>query len=502
MNPLTKLGLLSHYLKWRFTWNRRDTHYERLVAGNPKFMGPRRAAALVPDGSVVMASGLAANARASILYWAVRELFEETGHPRDLTVLSVGGFGGRGKVPGTLEELGQKGLCTRFFSGHLETFKAMLRLAAAGDLELQCIPQGIMALLLEAQGQGETSLTSATGVGTFMDPRVGRGSPVVDPAARQWVSVAKEGLRYEMPKVTVALFNLPAADEEGNLYARGAAMTAECREAALAARRNGGVVIANVGRIVPRGWGEVFLPAEAVDAVVEYPGTEQTGSVPHRKAWSMFTLESDVPEEEAIAKLRFANRLLGITPRRGPVDDAFARLAASTLAENVAPGANVNIGVGLPEEVCRLLHEGGIIDGITFFTETGVIGGLPAPGIYFGAAVCPRRIVSSAEVFRMCKESLDATVLGMLEADSEGNVNVSRRGDGAINAVGPGGFIDFTCAARTVVFVGSWMAKGKMEVEGDRVRVVAAAPPKFVERVSEITFSGAEALRRGQKVFY
>ena len=67
MNPFTKIALLSHYLKWRFTWDRRDTRYERLVPGNPKFMGPRRAAALVPDGSVVMASGLAANARASIL---------------------------------------------------------------------------------------------------------------------------------------------------------------------------------------------------------------------------------------------------------------------------------------------------------------------------------------------------------------------------------------------------------------------------------------------------
>ncbi len=502
MKPSTRIGLLSHLVRWRLNWNRRDTRYQRLVPGNPKFMGPRRAAGLVRDGSVVMVSGLAGNARASILYWAIRELFEETGHPRDLTVLSVGGFGGRGRVPGTVEELGRKGLCTRFFSGHLETFKAMLRLAEAGQLELQCLPQGIMTLLLETQGRGETALTSTTGVGTFIDPRVGRGSPVVDPAARQWVSVENDRLRYEMPRVNVALFNLPAADEDGNLYARGATMVAECREAALAARRNGGVVLANVGRIVPRGFGEVFLPADAVDAVVEYPGTEQTGSIPHRKAWPLFTTESDVPEEEAIEKLRFINRFLGVTPRRSAVDHALARLAASVFADNVEPGAYVNIGVGLPEEVCRLLHEGGVVDDITFFTETGVIGGLPAPGIFFGAAVCPRRMISSAEVFRMCRERLDVTILGLLEADSEGNVNVSRRGDGALNAVGPGGFIDFTCAARTVIFVGSWMARGKMSVRGERMQVVEAAPPKFVHRVSEVTFSGAQALGRGQKVFY
>ena len=39
----------------------------------------------------------------------ILENFLETGGPRDLTILSIGGQGGRGKVPGTIDELGRDG---------------------------------------------------------------------------------------------------------------------------------------------------------------------------------------------------------------------------------------------------------------------------------------------------------------------------------------------------------------------------------------------------------
>jgi propionate CoA-transferase len=465
-------------------------------------MSPREAAALIRDGSVVMLSGLGSLARPSVIYWAMRELFEETGHPSNLTVMSVGGIGGRGKVPGTAEELGQAGLCTRYFSGHLETVKAMLRLADAGKLELQCIPQGIMTLLLDAQTRGEDAITLETGIGTFMDPRVGRGTPVAGANARQYVTVDGDRLRYTMPKVDVALFNLPAADVEGNLYATNTAVIAECQDATVAARRNGGLVIANVGLIVDKQPERILIPADHVDAVVQYPGTEQAAAVPYRRYWPLFTPQSDVSLEEGAARLKFINQVLGVTPRRGAVDDALARLAASVFAAHAHPGMYVNIGIGLPEEVCRLIHAGGLTRDMTLFTETGVEGGLPAPGVYFGAAVSPTRMLSSSQVFKKCYQRLDAAILGILEADVHGNVNVSKRGEGAINYVGPGGFIDLTTAARMVVFVGAWMAHAQMVIENGRLSIVEPGPHKFIERVSEVTFSGPRALLSGKTVFY
>ena len=139
---------------------------------------------------------------------------------------------------------------------------------------------------------------------------------------------------------------------------------------------------------------------------------------------------------------------------------------------------------------------------MTLFTESGVIGGVPVPGIFFGAAVGMEKILSSAETFNLCPEKLDVTVLGVLQADSNGNVNVSRRGDRLSTYVGPGGFMDLTSAARTIIFVTKWMEGEKATVEDGRVRVLQPGKTKFMDAVDEITMNGREALKAGKKVFY
>ena len=172
------------------------------------------------------------------------------------------------------------------------------------------------------------------------------------------------------------------------------------------------------------------------------------------------------------------------------------------MAANAPKGATVNIGTGLPEEVCRNMYEGGLLDAVTFFTESGVVGGIPSPGAFFGTAVQPEKMISSAQVFKMAHESLDVTVLGILQVDSNGNVNSSKRGEGPLNYVGPGGFIDFSTSAKMVIFVGKWAARGKIEVVGNKLRIVEPGRPKFVDKVDEITFSGEQALKAGTKVFF
>ena len=487
------------------TWVLHDTRYPSPVPENPRFKTAHDAVGLVGDGDVVAVSGLGAHQRASIVFWAIREAFEATGHPADLTLVNLGGHGGRGLAPGTLEELGQRGLCRRLITGHFETFRAMLELAEAGECELQCIPQGTLALLIDALGRGEDSLRSTTGVGTFIDPRIGPGSAVggtVGGTGAQWVTVDGDALRYRMPPIDVAVFNAPAADRHGNVYVRHCAMIGETAEIARAARRRGGSVIANVGRLVEEGYGRVYLPAEMIDALVFHPDTEQTAGIPHRLHWPAVTTESDVPIAEAVAEVALVNRLVGISAGRTAVDAAVARLAADTLAAHVGPGAHVNIGTGLPEQVCPVLFDAGLHEALTLLVESGPVGGLPASGIYFGASFSPRRIVSSAEMFRLCYQRLDATCLGALEVDGAGNVNVSRRGEGPRGLVGPGGFIDLAAAARTIVFVSGWMVGGRVAVEGGRVRVVEQGAPKFVARVREITFDGQRALAAGKHVYW
>lgn len=502
MTLVQKLGLIAHFLKWRLRWDRRDLDYLPAGPVSEKFMSVRDAVADIPDGAVVITSGMAGNARCSAFFWAVSERFLREGHPRGLSWLSVGAQGGRGRAPGTVEELAHRGLLKRYISGHIETAKALLAMADKGELEIHVLPQGEMARLIEAQANGEFSLESATGVGTFLDPRVGTGSAVGRSRGSPLIEAQGERLRYRLPPITVAMFSATSADAAGNVYFHETSTLTETRESARAARRNGGRAIAVVQRVEEPVGQPIGIPAEELDAVCVNPWNEQSVAAWQGRSWRLFLPGGDGDDHAAVERLRFINRILHITPVRGPVEEALARLGAMLFSEVVPRDAHINIGVGYPEEVCREVCESPLRPCYTFTTETGVYGGIPAPGIYFGGAVNPERMESSAWMFRFYEEQLDATVLGLLQVDSEGNVNVSRRGDKVSDYVGPGGFPSIVQAAKTVIFVGGWMAGGRWEVEGGQLRLITPGRPKFVDRVDEITFNGARALAQGKRVYY
>ena len=502
MKLTAKAGILWHIAKWRMTWSKRDLDYCPAGLKNPRFMSARKAVELIHDRAVVFSNGMAANARTQIYFWAVRDRFDRTGHPRELTWITVGAQGSRGKVPGSLEELGVPGLVKVWIGGHLETVKTFLKLGQEGKMEIHRMAQGQQTFLLEAQARGEDSILAKAGVGTLLDPRVDNGTPVVKGVGQSLTIVEGEYLRYRLPKIEFAIFNAPYADEEGNIYVRHAACVTENLESSLAAKKNGGKVLVCVADIIPKSEKEIFLAADKVDAIVVNPRNEQTGSIPQRRYWEMFTEGAQVDVKDAVERLRFANNILKITPVRGSVENALARMAAHLFTKVAKPGCYVNIGVGLPEEVCRLVYEGGLAKDVKFVVETGVLGGLPAMGVFFGAAINPEKIMTSAQIFHLCYEKLDVTILGLLQADCQGNINVSKRGEGPINYVGPGGLPDLAASAKILIFVGTWMAHAKMKIVDGKLKILKPGTPKFVPKVDEITFNGQEALKAGKQVYY
>lgn len=502
MSILERIRLLLHIIRWRLTWAKKDLNFKPAGPVSPRFITARAAARLIPDGATVFSNGLAGNARCSAFFWAIRESFEKTGKPRHLTWINVGAQGSRGKVPGTVEEIGLPGLLKQYIAGHLETCKAQLKMAQAGELELHTLPQGVMTLLLEAQARGENRLLSRVGVGAFLDPRVGDGSILTAGARAQYVEAAGDQLLYTLPKLDVAMMNAPYADAEGNIYFRDAATWTENLHSARAARANGGKVFVTVSRIIPKNETEISMPAGDVDYIVVHPYNEQTASIRQHRFWPMFTAGAQADVPKAIRQLRFINNVLKITPVRGPVEFALARLGASVFAAEVQAGAMVNIGVGFPEEVARQLVEHGLHDQLVFTTEAGAYGGLPAPGIFFSAAIAPRHLEPSTSMFHRYQTELDVAILGFLQVDSMGNVNASHRGPRLTDLVGPGGFPDIADGARTVIFVGSWMAGAEFALNGNRLQIVRPGTPKFTDEVSHITFNAKEALKKGKKVFY
>ena len=502
MNLLDRAVLLAHILRWRLTWDRRDTAYGPPESLSDKFKTARAAVDMIPDGACVISCGISGNARCSIFFWAVRERFEQSGYPKGLTWISIGGQGGRGRAPGTVEEVGLDGLVTRYIAGHTETAKSLLRLADAGRLELHTLPQGEMVHTVEAQGRGERQVRSRTGIGTFLDPRVGRGSPVTPDATMQFAQADGDAILYTLPAIDVALFSASYADRDGNIYFHNAATITENIEAARAARHNGGLVLVSVAGLVDYDAAAIGLPADEVDVVVINPRNEQTGSVLQHRHWPMFTAGANVDAREAMSRLRFINKTLGITSRRNRLDHALARLGAQTFTDNVQAGATVNIGVGLAEEVCRLLYDNHEHDEITFTTESGPYGGLPAPGIFFGAAINPQRLESSSWMFHHYHDHLDAAMLGFLQLDSAGNINLSKRGPRILDYVGPGGAPSIIESAKTVLFIGKWMVGAKVSIDGGKLRLDQPGKPKLVDKVDEVTFSGHVGLSCGKKIFY
>ncbi len=359
-----------------------------------------------------------------------------------------------------------------------------------------------MTYLLEAQARGETEIRSEVGLGTMLDPRVGMGSPVLPESPLQLVRLDGTELMYTMPRIEVALINAPYADAEGNIYFHDSATITENYQAAAAARANGGVVMVTVAKVINKDDRRISMKADEVDQIVVHPYNEQSAGIQQRRYWASLTTDGNVDPVREMKRTRFINSTLKITPVRNKVDDHLCQMAADLILREVPEGAMTNIGVGYPEHVVWQLLRQGNASHLRFTTEAGSLGGIPQPGVFFGSAIMPEKLISSAEMFRLYEKQLGLAILGYLQVDEEGNVNASLKGNQIRDVVGPGGFMDIIYGAKIVVFVGSWQAHAKYAIKGNRVTIIKSGKPKFVKKVDQITFSAKEALRLGKTVFY
>jgi propionate CoA-transferase len=185
---------------------------------------------------------------------------------------------------------------------------------------------------------------------------------------------------------------------------------------------------------------------------------------------------------------------------REPVPPGTDRVILARAAAAFRRGAIVNLGVGTADAVAQILWETGCEDLVTFTTEHGAVGGIPLTPPLFGAHANADAIVDPPDIFNFYQAGgLDITLLGLAEADGEGNVNVSRFGP---RIAGVGGFIDIAHATRDVYFCGPFAAKGAKSAIADGIVRIdqEGAQKKFVRRVQHLTFNGRAALRKGQRV--
>lgn len=468
-----------------------------------KFMTAAEAAALIRDGDTVgLMGGGGGLMEATQVFEAVQARFLATQQPRALTVVHALGIGDK-KTKG-MNCFAHEGLVRRVIGGHWVWSPAMQQLALDNKIEAYILPGGVSSQLLREIGAGRPGLISHVGLGTVCDPRHGGGR--MNAAARDELAEVlridgREYLRYKPFPVHVAIVRASAADEEGNISFEHEAANLDAQSLALAARNSGGTVIVQVAERLPRGAlkaREVRIPSAWVDAIVVDPDQRTSYEIPFDPAFSGELTGGARAESEAADHAReIASAQEAFGERQ-----AVARRAAVELFNTGKARPVINYGVGVPDAVAKLIAARDEQHRIYQTIEHGTYGGTLMDGVLFGYARNATAMLDAATQFDFYGGGgLDVACLGFGELDVDGNVNVSRLGG---VTVGPGGFIDIAQNAKKVVFCGTLAAKGVRLATGDgRLRVLQQGQVrKLVQRVDQITFSGPQALLRGQEVLY
>ncbi len=461
-----------------------------------KIVTAREAVRLIRTGDTIAVGGFGGIGIAEEVVHELGEIYKASdqesasfGKPADLTLFFGVGqgnpFTGRG-----LNRLGEPGLIKRVIGGHFNFIPAIQRLVVGNQIEGYNLPLGPIIHLFRDIAAGKPGHLSRIGLGTFADPRFGGGKlneRTTEDIVELMTVGGKEYLFYKAIPINVGIIRGTTADPDGNITMEREALTCEALSLAMAAHNSGGLVIAQVERIAeprtlnPR---QVKIPGAIVDCIVvaKPENHTQTYGTVYSPAYS--------------AEVRVPMTSLE------PMEMSERKIIARRAAMELRPNSVVNLGVGMPEGIAAIAAEEKVSDLMTLTAEPGIIGGVPAGGLNFGAATNAQAVIDMAYQFDFYDGGgLDAAFLGLAQADKEGNLNVSKFGS---RLAGAGGFINISQNAKKVVFCGTLTA-GDLEVsvvEGKLLIERDGKDKKFVNEVEHRTFSGPYAAENGKDVLY
>jgi propionate CoA-transferase len=461
-----------------------------------KWISLDEAAGLIPNGATVSVSSSSGLGCPDAMLKAIGDRFREAGEPNQLTMVHPIAAGDMYGIAG-VDHIAEPGLIKRIIAGSYPSGPSGMpspkiwQLIDGDGIEAYNLPSGVLFHMHADAAAGRPGVMTKVGLDTFVDPRR-QGGRMNQVTREELVRVVEfdgeEWLFFRALPIDVAIVRGTTADELGNISMEHEGAYLGGLDQALAARNNGGLVIAQVERVTTGGVirpHQVRIPGALVDRVVVAPDQWQTTQTQYDPAISG-EVRRPVDQFEI--------------PDWG-LDKVIARRAALELVD----GEAVNLGFGISALVPRILLEEGLDGRVTWVIEQGAVGGMPLLGFQFGCAANAQAIMPSPAQFTYFQGGgFDRCLLSFLQVDAMGNVNVSRlRGKPHVTA-GAGGFIDITTAARNLVFSGAFCA-GRQDIEVNDGRLSIrddGKVAKFVPAVEHVTFSGRMASERGQNVTF
>ncbi len=461
----------------------------RVVSGD-------EAALAVGNGQTLTVCGVVGALCPASVLAAIGRRFEQTGEPRDLTLVFPVAVGDVWDLPG-MDHLARDGMTRRMIGGSwvIGSNPQTGRRARATEMVLENRveaynwPIGALMHLHREIAGGRAGVITPIGLDTFVDPRHG-GGKLNERTTEDLVELVELGgteyLWYRPFPIDVAIIRGTTADIDGNLTLEHEGTFSGVLAQAMAAHNSGGVVIAQVARVAERGSLDpqrVRVPGELVDLVVVDPEQVQATGI-------IFDPTISGTTRAPLAVLR-----------RPPPLDPNTVVARRALAE-LRRDQTVIIGFGAPAIVPQVVLEEGLEEAVRFTVEHGAVGGVPLGGFQFGSSANPEAIVDGAAHFDYIGGGgMDAACLAFAEADAEGNVNVSKL-PGLIP--GCGGFVDITHRVGRIVYCGLFTTGGlQAEVADGRLRIAREGKHvKFVRDLHHRTYSARRGLGRGQRVTF
>ncbi|MBY5643123.1 acyl CoA:acetate/3-ketoacid CoA transferase [Rhizobium leguminosarum] len=461
-----------------------------------KHLTPTEAAALIPDGAVVTVSSSSGLGCPDLMLKAIGERFDATGHPRDITTLHPIAAGDMSGIKG-VDHIAKKGLLKRIIGGSYPSGPSssepplIWQMITNNEIPAYNIPSGILFDIHREAAAKRPGVLTKIGIDTFVDPE--RQGCAMNGLASEYPVVKRVSFEGDdwlfFPSIVpeVAIIRATTADERGNLTYEHEGAYLGGLDQALAARNNGGIVIAQVKRITKEGSlkpHDVRVPGMLVDYVVVDPEQKQTTQTQYDPAISgeiFRPLDSfSVPEFNV------------------------QKVIARRVAQELEAGSCVNLGFGISANVPRILLEEGLHGAVTWVIEQGAVGGVPLLDFAFGCASNADAYMPSPYQFTYFQGAgFDASLLSFLEIGKDGSVNVSKLSFRPHVTAGAGGFVDITARAKKIVFSGMFNAGAKLSIADGALLIEKEGKlKKLVNEVEHVTFSGRRAIEQGQDITY